>query len=564
MEEQIRSLALRQQAVTQRYLCPACSADRRHNTDRCLSVTLEEGKALFFCQHCGLKGGVRLDEPPERAREAKGWASAVPPPSPYQPPQETPERAIAWLRQRGVSATQADQLIVQASVFFRGEGNYQAIGFTYPDATKWRALDHKLFSQTGAARSLWRLEKIAIGSPLVITEGEVDALSLLTAGVEAVSVPNGAPKEVSNGMPSPREDKKFSYIWAAKEHIDAAPRIVLALDVDGPGDALGEELARRIGRAKCWRVQWPTDCKDANDVLVRHGKDILKRCVEEAKPWPVKGLYDAAHYTQGVETLYAKGLPKGESTGFPNIDDLYTVVPGQMTILTGSPGSGKSSWLDNVMVNLAREKGWKFAICSFENPPEVHIANLMSIATGRPFFDGPTPRMDEAMRAKALAWVNDHFFFLHQRDGSLSTLDDIIDLTKTAVMRYGVRGVAVDPYNYIERSSDKSETDWVSDALTKVKLLGMAHDLHIWFVAHPTKMRRREDGTYPVPTGYDISGSAAFFAKADMGVTIHRPDPAVNKTEVHTWKVRYRFTGQLGKEDLAYDVATGVYWAPVR
>lgn len=560
MEEQIRSLALRQQAVTQRYLCPACSADRRHNTDRCLSVTVGEGRAVWLCQHCSFRGAMPLESP----REAKGWASVASPPPPYQPPQETPEKAIAWLRQRGVSVPPVSTEIVQASVFFRGEGNHQAIGFTYPDATKWRALDGKMFTQTGAARTLWRLEKIAIGSPLVITEGEIDALSLVTAGVEAVSVPNGAPEKVSNGMPSPREDKKFSYIWAAKEHIDAAPKIVLALDTDGPGDALGEELARRIGRAKCWRVQWPSDCKDANDVLVRHGKDILKGCIDGAKPWPVKGLYDAAQFFDGVDTLYVQGMPSGESTGFANIDTLYTVVPGQLTVVTGSPGSGKSAFIDNVMVNLARNKGWKFGVCSFENPPAIHIANLLSIATGRPFFDGPTPRMSQQMVDQGKQWLRDHFFFLHQQDGSLSSLDDIVDLAKTAVLRYGIRGLILDPYNHIGRSGDKNETDWVNEALTKIKVLAKAHDLHIWFVAHPTKLRRKEDGTYPVPTGYDIAGSGHFYNHADAGVTVHRPDRMINKTEIHTWKIRYRFTGSEGKDDLTYDRATGVYWSPVR
>lgn len=463
------------------------------------------------------------------------------------------QTGIEWLRRRGI---EPDPLVTQ------GEGK---IGFVYPDAIKWRSINDKRFYQDGAARTFWRLEKVSQGSVLVITEGEIDALSLVVAGVDGVvSVPNGAPTKVSNGRPSPQEDKKFSYVFSAKSHIHDAPKIVLALDADEPGEALGEELARRIGRAKCWRVSWPRDCKDANDVLTRHGKDVLLRCIEEAKPWPVKGLYDADQFSDDIDKLYANGLARGESTGFPNIDDIYTVVPGQVTVVTGSPGSGKSAFIDNVMVNLSRNKEWKFAVCSFENPPSLHIANLMSIATGKPFFDGPTPRMTSEEREGAKTWIKEHFFFLHQSDGSLSNPDEIIDLIKTAVMRYGIRGAVIDPYNFLERGRDTSETDWVSDLLTKFKLLAMAHDLHIWFIAHPIKLRRKDDGSYPVPTGYDISGSAHFYNKADMGLTVHRPDPQVNKTEIHTWKVRYRFTGQIGNEDLSYDVATGVYWSPVR
>jgi len=464
---------------------------------------------------------------------------------------------IEWLRSRGLKE---DSLVTQ------GDGK---IGFVYPDAIKWRSIKDKRFYQDGAARSFWRIETIKKGAALIVTEGEIDALSIVQSlddndSIGVVSVPNGAPSQVSNGRPSPQEDKKFSYVWGANSHLKEAPKVILALDADQPGEALSEELARRIGRAKCWRVTWPADCKDANEVLIKHGKDILRGCIEGAKPWPVKGLYDADQFSDDIDKLYANGLARGESTGFPNIDDIYTVVPGQVTVVTGSPGSGKSAFIDNVMVNLSRNKEWKFAVCSFENPPSLHIANLMSIATGKPFFDGPTPRMTSEEREGAKTWIKEHFFFLHQSDGSLSNPDEIIDLIKTAVMRYGIRGAVIDPYNFLERGRDTSETDWVSDLLTKFKLLAMAHDLHIWFIAHPIKLRRKDDGSYPVPTGYDISGSAHFYNKADMGLTVHRPDPQVNKTEIHTWKVRYRFTGQIGNEDLSYDVATGVYWSPVR
>lgn len=480
------------------------------------------------------------------------------------PTEEENEAAYRWLSSRGITRDTAVKAHIIGGMKFM-DGEYRpAVGFTYhngtePYAVKWRSIVGKSFTQTGAANTLWRSNEVTKGAPLVITEGEVDCLSMWQIGVEAVSIPNGAITPAKNGSIN---HPKMAYCVASQDVLDAASKIIIAVDADDPGRGTGEELARRLGRARCWRALWPDGCKDANDVLRNHGPDVLRECIDKAEPWPVKGLYGADHFFTKVAALYDKGLPKGESTGFKCVDELYTIVPGQLTIATGAPGSGKSAFIDNVMVSLAKQRGWRFAVCSFENPPEVHIAKLASIAARQPFFDGPTPRMDKARRDAALQWVTDHFSFLHQSDGSLSSLDDILDLTRSAILRYGIRGLVIDPYNFLDRGQS-NETDWVSDALTKLKVMAMAHDIHIWLAAHPTKLRRKEDGSFPIPTGYDIAGSAHFFNKADMGITLHRPDLLENETEFHSWKVRFSFTGKVGKTTMSYDMATGLYYERV-
>ena len=102
------------------------------------------------------------------------------------------------------------------------------------------------------------------------------------------------------------------------------------------------------------------------------------------------------------ETIEQKCLSKGvkltdqrrviakvmsEATDHPNVDELYTIVEGQLTVVTGHPSSGKSEFIDQIMVNLAEERGWKFAVCSFENEPRLHIAKLISKHFRKPFFD---------------------------------------------------------------------------------------------------------------------------------------------------------------------------------
>jgi twinkle protein len=229
---------------------------------------------------------------------------------------------------------------------------------------------------------------------------------------------------------------------------------------------------------------------------------------------------------------------------------LYTVLPGQLSVFTGLPGSGKSELIDHICVNIAMQKGWRFAIASFENPPHMHIAKLAEKVVGKPFFG--ENRMDADERDYALAFLNEHFVFLQSHDGAPSTVQSIIDRTKQAVMRMGVRGLIIDPYNYLDMSGSDSEHQAISKMLTDIVLFCKSHELHAWFVAHPAK-QLPDSGP---PKGQHISGSAAWFAKADMGVTVHR---AGNQTEVHVWKCRFKWVGKVGMVELNYDIPTGRY-----
>jgi len=323
---------------------------------------------------------------------------------------------------------------------------------------------------------------------------------------------------------------------------------------------MSEEIARRVGKDRCWKIEYPKDCKDANEVLTKHGAEKLDKIATTPIPYPVSGLYDASHFFEELDDIYEQGIGKGVSTGYPEVDELYTIVEGQLSVVTGHPSSGKSEFIDQIMINIAKEKGWKFGICSFENEPRIHISKLISKYLRKPFFDGATERMTPADLAVGKKFVQEHFSFLYQADGSLSSLDSIIERMKVAVMRYGVRGIIIDPYNYIARDPNTSETDWISDMLTKLRVFAQAHSIHIWFVAHPTKMMRKDDGTVPPPKGYDISGSASWFAKADVGVTVHRPNPSnSNISEVLIWKCRFSWVGSIGECSLMFDKATTSY-----
>ena len=164
--------------------------------------------------------------------------------------------------------------------------------------------------------------------------------------------------------------------------------------------------------------------------------------------------------------------------------------------------------------------------------------------------------MTEQEKADAFKFVQDHFLFIDSNGEEPSTLDSIITRARAAVKRMGIRGLVIDPYNYIDMDkSNSTETEAISNMLTKIRKFCMNQDVHCWFVAHPSKIQR--SGTeQPRPDGMSISGSMAWWAKTDNGVTIHRQSDHV---EVAVWKCRFRWVGTQGETTLVYNKLSGTY-----
>jgi twinkle protein len=539
-----------------RVVCPFCGPDRRKSNSKDMTLSRkDDGAVVYFCHHCDAQGSV---QPKRRIQLA-----AVPQPKIVS--NALSQHHYEWLAKRGISKHTADKakLFSADKWFARLNKTADCIGFPYYRdgalvAAKYRSFPEKDFTQdSGGAHDFFGIDNVDKGKPLVIVEGEIDALTLMEAGIEnAVSVPSGAPIKVADGKVLPSEDKKFAYVWNARGIIDAVPYVVLATDQDGPGQALAEELARRIGKEKCRVAKF--DAKDLNDIFLdptRQGADSVKEVIEKAQPYPVSGLSDAGTYEDRINDLFTKGTGKGFSTGYSSVDSIYTVAPGQLTVVTGYPSSGKSNFIDQVMVNLARANDWKFAVCSFENQPEIHITRLMEIYTQKRFFEGKE-RMTQHERDAAFAWVKEHFLFIDSQGEEPNTLDSILDRARVAVKRMGVRGLIIDPYNYIDLNRENTtETEAISNMLTRVQKFCKAHDVHTFFIAHPSKINRA-GVEQPRPDGMSISGSMAWWAKTDNGITVHRQEQWV---EIAVWKCRYRWVGTQGETSLLYNKTSGTY-----
>jgi twinkle protein len=393
---------------------------------------------------------------------------------------------------------------------------------------------------------LWRIESFT-GGDLIITEGEMDALSFAEIGVFATSVPNGASQHI---VKDDKNSKKFSYLWDAKDAIAAADRVIIAGDQDGEaGEVLIEELARRIGKAKCWRMSYPLDCKDANDVLVKHGAEGLKLVLKEATPWPVGGLRDAKDYRDEAVSIWKDGLSRGIDLDIGRVSEFYRPSPGTLTVCTGTPGSGKTAFLNYVAFTLANEQGWNAAVFSAETSSQVHLLQIASLRTGKSFRGDD--KMSQAELEDAIDWASGKFVFL---DESQTSIDSIIERAQAAVLRNGVRVLLVDPFNFItmEALDGESQHLGINNLLVRLKGFAVEHDVAVWLVAHPKKMYR-EGGEEPIPGGYDISGSASFFNVADNGITISRVPGEQNVTKLTSWKSRFPWLGSTGNCTIGFN-----------
>lgn len=520
--------------------CPQCSHTRKKKNYPCLNVNTIKG--AWHCWHCGWSGGlgsgvVNQSAPPSRRIY----------PKPEFRPAALSENALGWFDKRGITT---DVLIRNRVSMERVwmpqiEEEVTSIAFPYYKSgevvnVKYRDGQKNFRQIAGAQKTLYKYDDLA--DVTIICEGEMDALSFEVAGFKnAVSVPDGAPTPDAKNF-----DNKFDFL--DDERIDQVKQWILAVDADEPGRKLEDELARRLGRDKCLRVQWPEGIKDANEMLVKLGAQSLQDLIADARPFPVEGVFSISDIEEDINTMLEFGMVKGEPTGWGSVTGLYTPAPGQWTLVTGIPSMGKSEWLDALAVNIAENAGWVFGVCSPENQPiSWHAAKLMEKRMGERLVAG---RVNQAKFQEAKQWLNQHFHFIMPEE---PTLDAVLAKAKVLVRRHGMKGLIIDPYNeldHVRRKDGVSETEYVSTFLTQLRKFARENSIHVWLVAHPAKLMKDNKGIYPVPDGYTVSGSAHFYNKADNIIAVHRDVSNPNAaTEIHVQKIRSRW---LGKRGVAY------------
>jgi len=552
--------------------CPQCSTQRRNKKDPCLSVTVEnDGGAVWNCHHCGWSGGVPGSS--YKPNVTQIYTRTPTPPKKVEEPKDKtlPDEVLRWFKSRGIGEMAVAQLgIFRTEKSFGGkpEGCI-AFPYKYKGETvniKYRTKDKRFRQEGGSGRTLYNIDRvlahweISNTKEVIFCEGEMDVAAFYEAGIDwATTLPDGAPNQTKFDP----HDKRFDALLNCEE-IQEAERVLIATDADGPGQNLALELIHRFGKDRCFTVKFPTSfdvkCKDANEVLQAHGKEVLGECIDNAEPFPIEGLYTVKDYKSQVLDIFHGRTQQPLSTGFPLFDQIYKVMPGTFNLVTGVPNHGKSNFMDQLAINMAKNHNWKFAIFSPEHSTANHIRRLSEKVVSKPFDVGPNERMVEDELHQAMEFLDDRFFFIESHD-RIPSIDWLLSKARGAILRHGVRGIIVDPYNEIDASREggKREDEHIRDLISACKQFVRRHEIAMWMVAHPAKMQRQPDGIIPPPTLYDVSGSAHWNNMTDVGLVVHR-DFEKNETRVITRKVREQgLYGSIGEAFFRYNLSTHCY-----
>lgn len=561
---------------TEHLTCPTCGGGRTRETSFALTIDDDGQGATWICHRgsCAWTGGKRVSGHDRSHTEPKARVIKRPEVHPAEVTNQRPGWFDAMMDYRcfGERTIKAFGLYALHEKWFPNPiGNSACLVFSYlfkGDLVnrKYRAFPNKAFIQDADTEpTLFNVDRLGESPEEVIfVEGEMDVLATFECGKDnAVSLRDGAPKEATFKP----DDKRFEALRTHADMLGKVKRFVLAGDTDAPGIALREELARRLGRHRCWLATWPEGCKDASDTLRLNGPDAVLDVLRNAAPYPIAGIQQIGPGT--LLALRLRPAPTTMTTGTRATDAVvHLPTEGRLIVVTGFPGSGKTTWTRFIMVHTSEHHARRWAVFSPEMQPWEHfVVDCAEAHIGKPFYPkaGVAPMSDEeAMEAEA--WFRDKLtMIVSDAEAEAPTLDWLLEKFKIAVLRNGITDALIDPWNEIsQQRGAMSETDYIGLALQRLKAFGLRYGVNMWIVVHPAKPQQppRSGVKHLAPGPYDIAGSANWANKTDLGITIHSPEPG--GAEMHLWKSRFFRWGVKGKvAPMDFDQITGRYSTPI-
>lgn len=514
--------------------CPLCSQNRKsgHKHLKCASYDWKRG--IGTCHNCNQTFQMHTFK-------RKGETDKE-----YVKPGIIPEfvlkdKTLKWFSDRGISKqTLADLKVgegleympqtnkkentVQFNYYIGGE----LVNVKYRDGRK----NFKLYK--GAEKVFYNIDASNGYDTVIIVEGEMDVLSFHEAGVKnVISVPNGATLHNNN----------LDYLDSCIDYFADKEKIIIAVDSDEAGQALQQELVRRLGSELCYTLDFK-DCKDANEYLQKYGTESLEERVHTAKAIPLENVLTFKDIETEVEDFVINGFKPGYQVGLDNFDDIFSTYTGQFITVTGIPSSGKSDFVDQMTVGYNLNYGWKMAYASPENKPTfLHAHKLMrKIWSAMPSKDD----IGSDNWKQVTSHINDNFFFIEM---DRYTLDDVLRKGAELVKRKGIKCLVIDPFNKV-RDKNTSADDvnrYTLEYLEKIDVFCKKYDVLVIIVAHPTKMYKDKDGNIEEPTMYNIKGGGEWYDASYHGILVHR-NYQTKTVKAKVLKVKFQNLGENGAE----------------
>ena len=519
-------------------ICPLCSHNRKPKNQKAKCASYDWERGLGTCHNCNKSFQLHT-------YQRKGSAEKVYVKPEVKTDKDKPEfvsdKVIEWFKTRGISAqtlidleisegpewmpqTGKTENVIKFNYFMGGE----LTNVKYRDGRK----NFKLFK--GAEKVFYNIDSIVGYEYCVIVEGEMDVLALHEAGItNAISVPNGATLNSNN----------LDYLDSCIDYFEDKEKIILAVDSDEAGQALQTELIRRLGSEVC-NIATFDDCKDANEYLQKYGSEELVSRIAGARPVPLENVTTFRDIEDEITDFVRNGFKKGFQVGLSNFDEIFSTYTGQFITVTGIPSSGKSDFVDQMVVGYNKNYGWKTAFASPENVPTyLHAHKLM-----RKVWQGMPSKED--LGGEKWNQVADHcnsnFFHI---DMERYTLESVLKKGAELVKRKGIKCLVIDPFNKVRDIDCKTEdvNRYTMEYLSKIEIFAKKYDVLVFIVAHPTKMYKDKDGKIEEPTMYNIKGGGEWYDASYHGLLVHRDYE--NKTvKAKVLKVKFQNLGENGAE----------------
>lgn len=542
-------------------ICNQCLPTRHNKRDRSLRVNIDTGHC--HCYHCGADFYVPDDnEEREKAerRAARQRRAAAVPQHFRRPVFDASKTTLSEATERWLVETRcipqsviAELRITEQEEFMPQFGaKERCVCFNYFEGgqlvnTKFRSGKKHFKMVQGAELIPYNIDSLIGQTSCIIHEGELDAASSIAAGFKGViSVPAGA-------------NSNLSWLDRFMEtHFEDLEEIIIAVDTDSAGIRLRDELVNRLGAERCRVVAYGPDCKDANEHLVKYGLESLRIAIEQAVEVPLEGIFTAADLHGDLRALFDNGFGPGAETGWEEMDKICTYERRRNIIVTGTPGAGKSEWVDELVLRLCLRHQWKIGFFSPENIPIVyHLRKLIEKLTGHRFQNGCG--MTEGLLARSEEFLAENVSHISLKGNA--TPDRVLAKARELVVRRGCRIFVFDPLNRFdhEPAPGQTETQYISNLLNKFTEFATQYNCLLILVAHPRKMNRNPTtGATPRVEMYDINGSADFYNKADYGIVVER-DKEIGITRVYVDKVKFKHLGVGGVATFVYDPVNGRY-----
>lgn len=537
--------------------CPKCF---HHNISSTLIIN--DQKKSWFCKHCGYAGDLFFGIAAIPKKNTHPW-EYNPNLFSYTIPKKLNSSILNFFNSKKISEKTLTELSIGQGNIYYPKNKTVLPSVIYPYFQKSKVINLSYFNsqlrheEYGGVFSCFNYDNINL-EHTYITLNEIETMSFYEVGKKNTI-------SLFNPSSNVNIENILDNLFILESVLLNVKKITLAFPNTKEGLFLTEELTQRLGKEKCWKVLPPEDDSSWNDMLVAYGNDKFLSFISKEIATPIKGIYEVSDVRDEINNLYKYGLKKGVSTSYLSLDEYLSIPLGQWTVVTGIPSHGKSNFLDSLLVKLALNENWKFAIFSPENQPTArYYSSIMEKYFEKPFDIKYSNRISEEEKEKGLQWMEEHFsVILPDEDDTPWSIEHILNLAKISIYRKGVKGIVIDPWNELEhvRPPQQTETEYISSALSKIRNFARKHNVHIWVVAHPAKLYKNNEGKYPVPTPYDINGSAHWRNKADICITVWRnvgfADESV--TDIYIQKMRFKEFGKVGLCSLRYDYVSSSF-----